>query len=154
MKRVFRTTQQVTGFQKQFRAWKDYAIGDVVIGKILKETHKDKYDKFCLIIEVLDAQFKNGTGDTFVGKNLVINSSGQIAKAQERGDLYPGQLAQFTYMGTSLMEKGKFAGADAHVIEVAIVEESDSSEGALAGQDSSEGEEEQEQEDYSPEDDL
>ncbi len=127
-KRTFKSSRSLGGGQKSYRKWEDYTLGDVVIGKF-QGFHKDNYGKQCPMIKVLDAQFKDDTGEDFLDKNLVVNSCGQIAKAIENNPecFENGNILQFTYNGTSTIEKGKFAGKDAHLVEVQLMEEEDNS---------------------------
>lgn len=120
-KRVFRKGKKLSGGQKNFRRWADWAEGDYVIGKYVG-THTDQYDKECMMLEVADAQFKRKKeGDALIGKVIVLNAAGQLNKAMEQ--MEEGQMVQVTYQGTSTIEKGKYKGKDAHVIEVDLVEE-------------------------------
>lgn len=124
-KRVFRTKKKVAGGSKMYKPWKEFHEGDWVIGEYIG-THKDQYDKICRIIKVEDAQFADGFQEKCIGKNLVLNSVGMMDKAWEEddaGDLEIGAIIQVTYNGTSTIEKGKFAGKDAHLVEIDLVEE-------------------------------
>lgn len=119
-KRVFKPTRKLGGGQKMYRKWEDYQVGDVVIGTYV-DTHVDQYKKNCPVIEVVDAQFKDKTGSKYVGKNLVLNAAGMLNKAIEKAEL--GQMLQFTYNGTSTIEKGPYSGKDSHLIQTDLVEE-------------------------------
>jgi hypothetical protein len=120
-KRTFRTTKKLSGGPKNFRKWSDWEVGDIVIGTF-KGTHTDQYDKECMILEVEDAQFANKKeAKQLIGKNLVLNAAGQLNKAMEK--MEEGQIIQVTYNGTSRIEKGKYQGKDAHVIDVDLLEE-------------------------------
>ena len=143
-KRVFKTVRKVSGVRKAFRAWKDWEEGDVVIGTYMGQ-HEDNYDKSNPYIKVEDAQFADDSGEEFFEKNLVLNSTGMLDKAFE--EIEEGQLVQVTYMGMQEIEKGKYAGKNSHVIEVALVTEDD-------GEEDSEDEEYEEEEDEEEEEDL
>lgn len=118
MKRQFKTVKKLSG-QKKYRKWDEYDIGDIVIGKFVG-IHTDQYKKECPMIQVLDAQFKDGTGETFVGGTLVLNACGVLAKAME--NVTEGEIIQVEYQGTSEIQKGPYKGKDAHVMAVEIVE--------------------------------
>lgn len=124
-KRVFKTTQKLSGGQQTYRKWEEWTVGDVLIGKYISD-HTDQYDKVCPVFEVIDAQFKDGSGDKLEGKNLCLNNCGMLAKAMGKATL--GDTLQVTYNGTSTIEKGKYAGKDSHVMEILTVEEDDGSE--------------------------
>ena len=119
-KRTFVPKRKLSGGRKMYRKWEDYEIGDIVIGKYV-DTHKDQYDKLCFVVEVIDAQFKDKTGSKYVGKNLVLNAAGMVSKAMGKIDF--DQVVQVEYQGTSVIEAGKYAGKDSHVIEVQLCEE-------------------------------
>lgn len=120
-KRVFKTKKKLSGGPKTFRKWGDWSEGDVIIGTFIG-THTDQYDKVCPIIKIEEATFaKKAEAKKLAGQNLVLNSAGQLDKAFE--DLPEGSLVQITYNGTSVIEKGKYKGKDAHLIEVDLVEE-------------------------------
>lgn len=123
-KRKFRTKRKVSGGQKIYKPWKEFVEGDWIVGEYVG-THKDQYNKICRIIKVEDAQFSDGFEEKCIGKNLVLNSNGMLDKAFEENaeDLDTGAIIQVTYNGTSTIEKGKYAGKEAHLVEIDIVEE-------------------------------
>lgn len=126
-KRVFKKTKKMSGGPKTFRAWKEWKVGDYVIGEYVG-VHTDQYDKECRIIKVLDAEFtKKADVKKIMGQNLVLNSAGQMDAAfvDKNGNvkIEEGQIVQIMYNGTSQITKGKYAGKDAHLIEVDLVEE-------------------------------
>lgn len=129
-KRKYKVTKNLSGIPKVFRKWEEWAIGDIVVGKIIG-THTDQYDKLNLIVEVEEAFFSKDSAK-FKDKNLVLNHCGKMAAAvfkknKETGEetlkIPEGTLVQISYDGTSMIEKGKFKGKDAHVVSVDIVEE-------------------------------
>lgn len=119
-KRVFKTKKKLTTGQKEFRKWNEYEMDDCVIGTYVGE-HKDQYNKIGRIIKVEDAQFADGSGEELAGKNLVLNSNGMLDKAFNDNDIQPGEMVQIVYKGTAEIQKGKYAGKDAHVVEVETV---------------------------------
>lgn len=120
-KRVFKTTKKLSGTRCSYRKWDEWEIGDCVIGKYVG-MKIDQYEKPGWQILVEDAQFtKHKEGEALKGKTLQLNSSGQLNKAME--DVEEGQWLQITYNGTAQIEKGKFKGKDAHLVEVDLLEE-------------------------------
>jgi hypothetical protein len=105
---------------RKFRKWDDYAIGDVLIGKYLGRTQPDQYGKINTIVEVLDAQFKDGTGEDYNGKSLVLNSNGILDKNIE--EVSEGEYIQIEYGGKATIEKGKYKGKEAHSMKIEVVE--------------------------------
>jgi hypothetical protein len=137
-KRVFKTKRVLSGMQKVFRKWGDWEVDDFVVGKFIA-THEDNYDKTNYVIEVIAAEFQDGSGEEFLGKNLVLNSSGTLNKAFE--EIQTGEFVQVTYLGKSEITKGKYAGKEAHNMEIIVVEDPDALE-----------ETEEEEEEYDEED--
>lgn len=120
-KRVFRSTRKVSGGAKTYRKWEEWEIGEIVIGKYVDD-HLDQYKKQCPVIEVVDAMLKDDAlNKSLQGKLLVLNHCGQLRKAFDK--IEKEQLVQVTYNGKSLMEKGPYAGKDAHLIGVEEVVE-------------------------------
>jgi hypothetical protein len=128
MKQAFKTKRSISGGAMTFRKWDMWAIGDVLIGKF-KGTHIDGYDKVCPMIEVLDAQFKDGSGDKFMGTTLSLNHNGVVGKAMEK--VQEGEIVQFVYNGKTMLEKGKYAGKEAHSVSVDLMELADDDDSSL-----------------------
>ncbi len=118
-KRTFKKTQTLSGGKKVYRKWDEYEVGDVLIGKYVA-IHTDQYKKECPVVEVLEAQFKDDSGDDLEGQQLVLNACGMLNKALE--DVAFGQLIQVTYNGKSTIEKGPYKDKEAHTMSVDIVE--------------------------------
>lgn len=120
-KRVFKSKKKLSGGRCTYRPWKDWEVGDLIIGKY-KGSKIDNYEKPNWLIEVLDAQFaKKKEASKLVGQTIGLNSAGQLDKAMEH--VSEGDTVQVLYNGTSQIEKGKYKGKDAHLIEVDLVEE-------------------------------
>lgn len=125
-KRTFKSKQRVAGGSKNFRPWKDWVEGDLVVGKRVG-THLDQYDKECIIIKVEDAQWDDqDEADAIIGKEMVLNHAGQLNKAFDKID--EDEMVQVIYTGTAEMAKGKYKGNDSHTFEIDVVEEDDGSE--------------------------
>lgn len=126
-KRVFKATRKLGGGQMTYRKWEEWDMGDYLIGKFI-DIHEDQYGKKCPVIEVVEAQFKDKTGTKFEGKNLCLNSCGQLDKAIKKAEM--GSMMQFTYNGKSRINKGPFAGKDSHLVETLVgdSEEADTSD--------------------------
>lgn len=117
-KRKFKSVRTVSA-QQMYRKWSDYAEGDVVIGQYVG-IHVCDYEKENMKIKVVDAQFKDGTGENYIGKVLVLNSCGSLDKARKEVSL--NEYIQMEYTGTTEITKGKFTGKDAHTISLEVVE--------------------------------
>lgn len=118
MKRVFQTKKVLTG-SNLYRKWSDYAEGDVVVG-VFEGIHHDKFKKDNAKVKVHYAEFADGKGDDFVGKTLVINSCGSLEKAL--GEMTEGAAYQFVYGGKITLEKGPYAGKEAHTLSIQEVD--------------------------------
>lgn len=140
-KRTFKSKRKLSGGRCTYRAWKEWEVGDLIIGKF-KGQKEDNYGNPNWLIEVEDAQFSDGkAAKKLVGQTIGLNSAGQLNKAMEKVE--EGDMIQVVYNGTSEIEKGKYKGKDSHLMDVDLVEE----EGA-------EEEEETEEEEEEEEDDL
>ncbi len=112
-KRVFKKLT----IRKTYRAWEDWEVGDLVIGKI-RGIHKDqKFEKDCYMIDVEEAEFSDKKlAKEMAGKTLVLNHSGMLNKSLDQ--LSEGDVVQIIYQGKGKMEKGKYKGKEAHTFEV------------------------------------
>lgn len=135
-KRVFRSKKKLSGTRASYRPWRDWEVGDVLIGTYITQK-TDNFDKPNWLVKVEDAQFaKVKEGKKLVGLVIGLNSSGKLDKAME--GVSEGDMIQVTYNGLSEIESGKYKGKEAHDIEVDLVEEADGATG---------GEEEHEEDD-------
>ena len=114
MKRVFQTKKALTG-SNLYKKWEDYSEGDVVVG-VFEGIHTDKFKKENAKIKVVHAEFADGTADNYIGKTLVINSCGSLNKAME--SMVEGAAYQFVYNGKITLEKGPYAGKEAHTLSI------------------------------------
>lgn len=120
-KRVFKTTKKLSGGRTLYRKWDEWETGDLIIGKFLAQG-EDQYQKPNWKMQVEDAQFASSKeSKKYTGQVLTLNSAGQLNKAMEKVE--EGDMIQITYQGTSVIEKGKFKGKDAHLVEVDMVVE-------------------------------
>lgn len=117
-KRKFIVRKKLAG-QKMYRKWEDWAIGDILICKLIG-THVDQYKKECPVVEVLETHFKTES-EKYQGKQMVLNQCGILNKAMEQ--LSIGDIIQITYNGSSMIEKGPYKGKEAHVLDIAMCEE-------------------------------
>ncbi len=126
-KRKFKTTKRLAGGgARVYRKWGEWDVGDVFVGKYIS-SYLDQYDKPGWVFTVEEAFFKDKKlAKELVGKNLALNGAGMLNKAM--AEIEEGQLVQITYTGTSTIEKGKFAGKDAHTMEVDLVSEDNGEE--------------------------
>jgi len=120
-KRVFKSKKKLSGSRCTYRAWKNWAVGDYLIGKYVG-SKTDNYDKPNWMVEVVEASFsKKKESKELIGQIIGLNSAGQFDKAMEK--VAEGELVQVMYNGMGEIEKGKYAGKDAHSIEVDLVTE-------------------------------
>jgi hypothetical protein len=124
MGRSYTVARQLSGSQS-YRKWTDYAEGDVVVGQYVG-IHTCQYGKDNVKLKVLDAQFADGTGESFIGKVLVINHCGALEHSMK--EVKEGEYIQVEYTGKTLLTKGPFAGKDCHTVAVNIVELDDASD--------------------------
>ena len=118
-KRRFASKKSLKGAM-EFRKWSDYEIGDIVVGKFVG-IHHCQYDKENPKIQVIEAFFKDGSGAQLTGKNLVLNSCGVLDSAMK--EVKEGDIIQVEYCGQTELTKGKYAGKEAHSLNIEIVEE-------------------------------
>lgn len=124
-KRVFKTKKKLSGGRSIFRKWNEWEEGDYIIGKYVG-MKEDNYDKPNWMVQVEEAVFADEEeAAKLVGKQIGLNSNGQLDKAMEKVE--EGQFVQVTYNGKSEIEKGKYAGKEAHLVGVDLVEEDDGS---------------------------
>jgi hypothetical protein len=118
VKRVFNVKKTLTG-SNIYRPWKDYSEGDVIVGTF-QGVHIDNYKKNNAKVKVAYAELADGTGDTLVGKTLVINSCGSLDKALDNMD--EGSAYQFVYNGKITLDRGPYAGKEAHSVAIEEVD--------------------------------
>lgn len=140
-KRVFKTKKVLSGVRAEYRAWKEWDEGDVLVFKLVgtQQNRKNK-SKVDWIIEPVEAFFSDKKEEKRImaAKRLVLNTAGQLDKGMEQ--LEEGDMGQVTYNGSKEMTGGDYAGEMAHTMEVESVEED-------GGDESHEDEESEEDED-------
>lgn len=148
-KRVFKTKKLLSGGKSEYRAWKEWSEGDVLICKLLgtSQNRKNKSKKDW-IVEPIDAFFENKKEQKRVlaTKRLTLNTAGQLDKGMEQVE--EGEVVQITYTGCNEMQGGDYEGQMAHGMEVIAVEEDNGDE------DTDDGDEYEEEEEEDEEDDL
>lgn len=117
-KRVFTVTKNLSG-SNTYRKWSEYSEGDCVVGKFVG-FHVCQYKKQNPKIQVVHADFADDSGETLIGKTLVINSCGSVDKAFE--NLSEGDGVQIIYTGKITMQKGPYAGKEAHTVTCDMVD--------------------------------
>ncbi len=122
VKRVFTTTKRVNGSASVYRKWAEWDIGDILIGKYVG-SKVDRYKKMNWHLEVYEAQFVNDEdlAEEIKGKIIGLNSAGKLNKAMEQVE--EGEIVQITFNGSMEMKGGDFAGKDAYLMDVDIVQE-------------------------------
>jgi hypothetical protein len=123
VQRKFKTKRELTA-SVVYRGYKEWAVGDIVIGDIV-DFRKDDYGGMGVVINVVDCQFSKDK-KKFEGKKLYLNSCAIIKKSMD--DLKPGMTLQVEYKGTGVTKKGKYAGKDFHEVGLTILEDDDGSE--------------------------
>lgn len=130
-KRVFKTKKVLSGVKSEYRAWKEWDEGDVLICKLVgtSQNRKNKSKKDW-IVEPIDAFFsdKKEQKRVLAAKRITLNTAGQLDKGMEQ--IEQGDMVQITYNGSKEMEGGDYEGQMAHTMEVEQVEEDDGSEEA------------------------
>lgn len=130
-KMTYKSKKKLTGTRCEYRAWKDWDVGDVLIGKYVGE-QTDQYNKSNWLIEVEDAQFVNKPklAKKLIGKVIGLNSCGKVDNAMEKAEL--DNLYQFIYNGTVPLPEGhkynKKGNKEAHDVDVTEVEYEDEDE--------------------------
>jgi hypothetical protein len=122
-KRTFRTKKKLSGVKTEFRSWKEWDEGDVIVAKLVGDApNKMNAEKKDWIVEVVEACFADKKEEKRVkGKTLTLNTAGQLDKGMEQVPL--GGHAQITYNGQVAMKGGNYKGKMAHTMEVELVEE-------------------------------
>lgn len=123
-KRSFTPTRQLSGKPMKFRTWADYSTGDILICKYVKTT-PNKYNdsKPNHVVEIVEAFLKDKKvqAEWVEGTHVCLNTSGMLDKSLS--NVSSGDMIQITYNGSAVMEKGKFAGKEAHGFDVVMIEE-------------------------------
>lgn len=104
-----------------YRPWKNWAEGDVVVGKFIRQD-EDMYHKPNWIIEIEETEFTNEEDNLEVGKHLGLNSCGSLDKAMEKNEVMEGTIIQIEYTGKIMLEKGPFAGKEAHTVILSVAD--------------------------------
>lgn len=123
MARVFRS---LSG-SKNFRPWKEWEIGDYVVGKYeRKEIDNYKKDNWVLKVEEVFFQDQAAEERFGPGKMVGLNSNGSLDKVMNSGQVKFGDVIRVEFDGMSPMGKGKFEGEMAFSIIVAVCESDNS----------------------------
>lgn len=118
-KRTFKTKRVLSGVRSEYRAWKEWDEGDVLVFKYLGSSKNRKNpNKLDWLVEVIEPFFadKSEQKRCKEGARLTLNSAGQFDKGMDQ--LKVGAIAQVTYNGSHEMEGGAYAGGMAHTMEV------------------------------------
>ena len=120
-KRVFKTVRKVAGRGGNFRAWDTWNTGDILIAEFKGLGKEDMYGHPSYEMEIVDAQFSKDKEKFKPGTIITLNHNGSVGNGLKNA--MPGELYQFEYNGMGVIEKGKWAGKDAHSIDITLVEE-------------------------------
>lgn len=148
-KRTFVTKKKLSGVRTEYRAWKEWDEGDVLIGKLVgtSQNRKNKSKKDWLLT-VEECHFSDKKEEKRLrGKTVTLNTAGQLDKGMDQVE--EGKFVSITYNGQKKMEGGEYAGQNAHTMEVELVEEDDGDTGEV-----NDPEEEEEESTDDDEDDL
>jgi hypothetical protein len=115
-KRKYVTKKKMTHGPKTYRGWKEWAVGDIFVGKYLESYIDDKYNQKKYVFETVETFFKDKKVKLTEGSCLVLNSCGMLKKMEDK--LEVGNMYQIEYTGISEIAKGKFAGKESHTISV------------------------------------
>lgn len=122
-KTIYKSKKVLAGAKTEYRAWKEWAEGDWIVGKLVgtspNRKNKSKKD---WILEVEEVGFEDAKAAKKLkkGTKITLNCAGQLDRGMEQvGD---GELVQVVYNGEGEMEGGDYAGQMAHSMEVTIVE--------------------------------
>lgn len=123
-KRKFKTTKILSGGRSEYRAWSDWAEGDVLICKLLGSSQNRKNEnKKDWIVSVVECFFEDKKEEKRLKPEtrLTLNTAGQLDKGMNQ--VSEGATVQITYNGSGIMEGGKFKGKSAYSMEVVEVTE-------------------------------
>jgi len=143
-KRVFKTKKVLSGVRSEYRAWKLWEEGDVIVCRLVgSQPNRKNKSKKDWLVEPLEVFFSDKKEEKRIkaAKRVTLNSAGQLDKGMDQ--IEEGEIVQVTYKGQQEIEGGTHAGEMAHMMEVVCVEEDDGSEDV-----------EEEEEDAEEEDDL
>jgi len=132
-KRVFKSTgKKLTGIRCVYRAWKEWEVGDYIIGTYVG-SKTDQYEKPNWIFKVEEVGGPSIKAlKKLVDQNIGLNSAGNLnsAMVDKNGNekVVIGTALQITYNGMEEMEGGKYKGKDKHNIDVEVMEDEDGSE--------------------------
>jgi hypothetical protein len=113
-----------------YRGWKDWDIGDIVVGKLTRFV-TDKFGKQCPVLEVEDCFFKDKKAVVAAGDCLQLNYS----KILGEGILpeHIGEIFQVELTGFHTIKNGPYKGKETPLFEIDIM--------GLEGEEESESEE-------------
>ena len=120
MKRVFKPTGKLTKGPSMYRKWSDWSVGDVLIAHYTGTAVDKKYGKLGRVVEVVEASFKDGSGDQYTGKTLTLNQTGKLHKALDEQPF--GIIFQLTFKGKTEITSGPYAGDEANDMDIMIGE--------------------------------
>ena len=118
VKRTFKAKKKLSGGRAAYRPWKEWEVGDYIIG-VFKGTKTDNYDKDNYLIEVEDVGGPSKALKKLIGQTLGLNETGQLKKAMAKVE--EGEIVQVMYNGMAEIEGGKYKGKEAHSIEVDLM---------------------------------
>ena len=123
-KRVFTKTKTLSGGRSVYRTWKDWDVGDIIVGQY-EGTQDNKFNasKSNYVFKIIESFIKDKEFEALIpeGATLVLNTVGMLEKAMKKAN--EGEIFQITYTGMGPIEKGIYAGKEAHSMEVILCQE-------------------------------
>jgi hypothetical protein len=112
--------KSLTQFSK-FRSWKDWSVGEFVIGKLVDIVPNTKNPKNNdLILEVLELGFK--MDGVTVGSRFSVNGCASVQRAIDAG-IEENDIVRVEYRGQETVKTGQWKGTKTHVIEVSVAKD-------------------------------
>lgn len=110
-----------------YRGWKDWTVGDIVIGKLLR-FNKDKFGKNCPVFEVEECFFKDKKAVIEQGGCLQLNHS-KILGETITEDLI-GEVIQVELTGFHTIQNGPYKGKETPLFEIDVMGFEEDEEGS------------------------
>jgi hypothetical protein len=102
--------------QSSYRAWKNWAAGDFLVGKYVSES-VDQFGNPNYKVEVIEASFGDKNNPK-VGSLFTFNSSGALKKSFS--EISEGDIVKVIYKGVEPAPGGKFKGKPTHMMTVMV----------------------------------
>lgn len=105
----------------KFLSYKDWAINDYVVGKILNFKPNSKNDKVTdIIVSILDSNIKKEKVSLVANDTFTINGTTALQKALDNSDVVEGDIIKVVYLGKEPVKTGSYKGTMANMLDVFI----------------------------------